>query len=356
MDTSFLPKKIELDFENNQKALGLIAEIDGYRGAWFVLEKTENRGLKELRKIATTQSIGSSTRIEGVTLLDSEIETLLKNLKITKMKTRDEQEIAGYYEVLELIYENYNSIPLSENYIKQLHQLLLTHSTKDSRHRGKYKVLSNQVTATYPDGRTRVLFNTTEPAWVEVEMFDLLNWINLQFEEKRIHPLLIIALFIYEFLSIHPFEDGNGRLSRLLTTLCLLKRGYGFIQYISFENLIEERKKAYYESLMSGQRNRGKKNESAGKWILFFLENLNALTKKLDEKYRAYKESGGYLNERQKQIRDFIAARQPVKFAEAAAAFPDIAEGTLKKDLQYLRVEKIIAMIGKGKGSLYLIP
>src|SRR5690606_32615401 len=149
--------------------------------------------------------------------------------------SRDEQEVIGYYEVLELIYDHYTDIKLSESYLKQLHQTLLKHSHKDERHRGNYKHLSNKVVATYPTGKQRTIFATTEPALVAGEMQELIEWTNRQFEEKSIHPLIIIGNFIYDFLSIHPFQDGNGRLSRLLTTLGLLQHDYAFIQYISFE-------------------------------------------------------------------------------------------------------------------------
>ncbi len=202
-----------------------------------------------MRKIATIESIGSSTRIEGETLTDQEVKELLKDIKITKLKTRDEQEVIGYYEVLELIYDNYADIRLSENYIKQLHQMLLKYSIKDERYRGTYKFLTNKVVATHPTGEQRTIFATTEPAWVATEMQELTEWTNEQLEYKSIHPLIIIASFIYDFLSIHPFQDGNGRLSRLLTTLCLLQNNYSFIQYISLENHIEQNKKAYYEAL-----------------------------------------------------------------------------------------------------------
>src|SRR5699024_4386432 len=141
-------------------------------------------------------------------------------------------EVIGYYEVLELIYDNYSDIRLSENYIKQLHQMLLKYSDKDERHRGTYKFLSNKVIATYPTGEQRTVFTTTEPALVAGEMQELLEWTNEQLEQKNIHPLIVIGHFIYDFLSIHPFQDGNGRLSRLLTTLCLLQNEYPFIQYI----------------------------------------------------------------------------------------------------------------------------
>ncbi len=348
-------KKIDFDFQTNQKVLNLISQIDSYKGKWNSIEKQENIYLKELRKIATIESIGSSTRIEGGTLTDKEIEELLNDIKITKLKTRDEQEVIGYYETLEIIYENYDNIKLSENYIKQLHQNLLRHSEKDTRHRGEYKSLSNKVVANYPQGIQKVIFNTTEVHLVSNEMNDLINWTNTQFKNKEIHPLIIIANLIYEFLSIHPFQDGNGRLSRLLTTLVLLQNDYLFIQYVSFENLIEKTKKEYYQTLMAGQKNRNKENENISEWILYFLDKLRLLTQKLDAKYDVFKSKGGYLNERQKELKNYLSQNQPLKISDFGNKFKNININTIKKDLQYLKKEQIIKSIGKGKGTVYII-
>ena len=348
-------QKLNFDFLTNQRVMQLIAAIDEYRGKWNVVEKRENRYLKELRRIATIESIGSSTRIEGATMTDEEVKQLLKDIKITKFKTRDEQEVIGYYEVLELIFDNFSEIRLSESYIKQLHQLLLKHSNKDERHRGGYKNLPNKVVASYPTGEQKTIFDTTEPALVEGEMFELIEWTNFQWKEKTIHPLIVLAVFLYEFLSIHPFQDGNGRLSRLLTTLFLLKQGYEFIQYISFENHIENHKKAYYDALMTAQRKRITKTDIIDKWLLFFLESLKILTEKLDKKYDVFKQKGGYLNERQKMLKEFIIEQKTVKIADLAVAFPDISPNTMKKDLQYLRTEQIISAVGQGKGTVYVI-
>jgi Fic family protein len=348
-------QKLNFDFITNQRVTKLIASIDEYRGRWNVIEKSENRYLKELRRIATIESVGSSTRIEGATMSDEEITQLLKEVKITKLNTRDEQEVIGYYDVLELIFENYDTIPLSESYIKQLHQLLLKHSNKDGRHRGRYKNLPNKVVATYPTGEHRTIFATTEPALVEGEMFELIEWTNRQWQEKTIHPIIVLAVFVYEFLSIHPFQDGNGRLSRLLTTLFLLRQGYEFIQYISFENHIEQNKKAYYDALMTAQRKRISHNDIIDKWLIFFLESIKKLTEKLDQKYSVFKQKGGYLNDRQKKVREFIVERKTAKFSDFSAGFPDISPNTLKKDLQYLRAEQIIEVIGQGKGTVYTI-
>ncbi len=348
-------QKLNFDFRTNQRVLQLISYIDSFKGKWNITEKQENRYLKELRKIATIESIGSSTRIEGATLSDQEVKELLKDIRITKLKTRDEQEVIGYYEVLELIYVNYSDIKLSESYIKQLHQMLLKYSNKDERHRGTYKILSNKVVAMYPTGEQRPIYATTEPALVGIEMQELAEWTNEQLEHKSIHQLIVIGSFIYDFLSIHPFQDGNGRLSRLLTTLCLLQHDYSFIQYISFENHIEQNKKAYYEALMNGQKNRGTDIERIELWLIFFLESLKILTQKLEQKYDVFKSKGGYLNERQKHIKDFIANNQPFKISDLAKQFPHITLSTLKKDLQYLRDEQVLIMIGKGKGSMYVL-
>ena len=347
--------KLNFDFLTNQKILNLVAQIDLYKGKWNIIEKQENIYLKELRKIATIESIGSSTRIEGGTLTNKEIEELLRNVKITELKTRDEQEVIGYYDTLDIIYENYDNIRLTENYIRQLHQYLLRYCDKDAKHRGQYKSLSNKVVANYPGGIQKVIFNATEVHLVESEMNFLINWTNEQFEKKEIHPLIIIAHFIYEFLSIHPFQDGNGRLSRLLTTLLLLQNEYLFIQYISFENLIEKSKKEYYQALMEGQKNRNEKNENISIWTLFFLNKLNELTQILEAKYDIFKSKGGYLNKRQKLIKEYILKNQPLRLADIARKFKNININTIKKDLQYLKKEQVIISIGKGKGTVYLI-
>jgi len=285
--------KLHFDFQTNQKILNLISKIDLYKGKWNSIETQENKYLKELRKIATIESIGSSTRIEGGTLTDKEIEKLLNDVKISKLKTRDEQEVIGYYETLEIIYKNYDNIQLTENYIKQLHKNLLQYSDKDIRHRGQYKSISNKVIANYPGEVQKVIFNTTDVHLVDSEMNNLINWTNEQFEKKEIHSLIIIANFIYEFLSIHPFQDGNGRLSRLITSLLLLQNDYLFIQYVSFENLIEKTKKEYYQTLMDGQKNRNKKNENILEWTLYFLDKLHDMTQKLDAKYDVFKSKNG---------------------------------------------------------------
>ena len=220
--------------------LALIAEIDEFKGAWRALGTLAPERLSALRRVATIESIGSSTRIEGSKLTDREVEHLLAVLEIQKFSTRDEQEVAGYAEVMETIFRAWTDIPITENHLKQLHRDLLRHSDKDQRHRGEYKSLRNDVGAFDATGQMiGIVFETASPFDTPLRMTELVEWFHEVREMKRIHPLLIVAIFIVTFLEIHPFQDGNGRLSRILTTLLLLQAGYAYVPYSSLECVIE---------------------------------------------------------------------------------------------------------------------
>lgn len=344
--------KLEFSGSIYQQIMRHLSVIDSFKGQWEVIEEKRSKHLKELRKIATIKSIGSSTRIEGATLTDDEVEKLLKSVKITKLDTREQQEVVGYYDALQVILENYKDIELSERYIHQLHGILLKHSGKDRAHKGKYKALSNQVVANYPDGTQRTIFRTTEPAMTGKEMEGLLDWTKERVKQEDMHPVMVVAVFVYEFLSIHPYQDGNGRLSRLLTTLLLMRQGYEFIQYVSFEHIIEERKDDYYRALMEGQKNRYSEQEKIDQWILFFLDCLATLIKRLEVKYETYSKLTKELNDRQREVLEFIQQRQVVQVSEVEQALP-YSRNTLKKDLAYLTDEGLILKTGERKGTRY---
>jgi Fic family protein len=350
-----MEKKMSLDLKTTQKLFSIVARIDQFKGKWELIENKENRYLKELRHIATIQSIGSSTRIEGSTLSNAEVESLLKINKITSFKTRDEQEVGGYYEVLELILDQYPYIELSISNIKSLHNLLMKHSEKDEKHKGEFKKFSNRVVATYPDGNQRTIFNPTEPLLVDKEMDELVEWSNQELGNRDFHSLFVIASFIYEFLSIHPFQDGNGRLSRLLTSLLLLREGYEFVQYISFEHIIEYKKNEYYRALIAAQQHRGKEEEKIAAWLQFFLSSLEELIRKLEEKYNRYQLSGSLLNERQRRLLALIRERQLVRSAELISAFSTISSRTINRDLSVLESENLIEKIGRGRAAAYQV-
>ncbi|MDP3352950.1 MAG: Fic family protein [Flavobacteriaceae bacterium] len=346
-------KKIVFQPEIFQEIIQKLSKIDSFKGGWKLIQNKEKRYLKELRDIATIQSIGSSTRIEGATLTDEEVKQLLKSVKISKLDKREEQEVVGYYEALEVILENYNEIELTERYIHQLHSILLKYSSKDQRHKGQYKSLSNQVVANYDDGNQKVIFRTTEPHLTANEMLDLITWANTQLEQKRLHPILITSIFVYEFLSIHPYQDGNGRLSRLLTTFLLLKQDYNFVEYVSFEHIIENRKDMYYRVLMETQKYRGTEDEILDKWVLFFLNCLNNMTEKLKVKYETYNNLKVGTNDRQKEVLVYIDQHKTVQIKDLENSLSQYSRNTLKKDLQYLVKEGLILTTGSGRGVRY---
>jgi Fic family protein len=270
-----------------QDLVKLVAEIDEFKGRWEALKNLSPDRLNALRKVATVESVGSSTRIEGAKLTDIQVETLLSNIEMKKFDTRDEQEVAGYAEAMDLIFQSYDDMPLTENHIRQLHQVLLRHSTKDERHRGEYKKLDNHVVAIDADGvEIGVIFETTTPFETPRQMEELVHWARKAIAEESMHPLLIVAVFTVQFLAIHPFQDGNGRLSRVLTTLMLLRAGYAYVPYASLESVIEENKDIYYKSLRRTQTTLKGNDPDWTPWVGFFLRCLkkqkNNLVARLD--------------------------------------------------------------------------
>jgi Fic family protein len=225
--------------------------------------------LSALRRVATIESIGSSTRIEGSKLSDREVEKLLANLEIKSFHTRDEQEVVGYAETMELICQSWDDITLTENHVKQLHRDLLKYSEKDAHHRGEYKTHPNSVAAFDETGKQiAIVFETAVPFDTPRLMTEVVDWARGELESRRLHPLLVIAIFVVVFLEIHPFQDGNGRVSRILTTLLLLRAGYAYVPYGSLESVIEHSKEGYYRAAPdAGHQNR---HANWQPWVLFF--------------------------------------------------------------------------------------
>lgn len=335
--------------ELSMKLLAELSKVDRFDASWAAIEKREGATLKQLKSIATVRSVGASTRIEGSKMTDAEVEVLLDKLSVSKLDERDEQEVAGYFEVLDTIAENFPSIDVSEGGIKNLHKLLMKYADKDEWHKGDYKQVSNAVEATLPDGTKQLVFKTTEPGIpTQDAMRQLVDWFHADMETL---PLIKAALFVYDFLSIHPFQDGNGRLSRLLTTLLLLKQGYSWIQYVSFEHEIENRKQEYYRVLMQTQSQRP--NEDVTEWLKFFincLQNIqNQLLAKLDES-RAPEST----SQREKKILLYIQHHPGCSSGEISKKL-NLALPTVKKTLKEMVVKKLIVTEGKGKATGYLL-
>jgi Fic family protein len=274
----------DLDRPQSRETIQLISELDEFKGRWRRLREIQAEKLLALRQVATIESTASSTRIEGVELTDADVAAVLGGLKVDSFRSRDEAEVRGYGELHTLIYERSGEIPLTENHLKQLHGLLLRYVGKDERHRGEYKKLPNDVTATYKDGRTEVVFQTATPFDTPRLMSGLIAQTNAALADPTLHPLFAIARFVVSFLAIHPFQDGNGRLSRALTTLLLLKSGYEYVPYASLERIIEENKVRYYAALRESQLAMRTDPARFGAWLLFFLGSLTAQKKALDAK------------------------------------------------------------------------
>jgi Fic family protein len=335
------------------EVLGLIARIDEFKGAWRALGALAPDRLSALRRVATIESIGSSTRIEGSKLSDREVERLLANLAIQKFETRDEQEVAGYAELMELIFRAWEDIPFNENHIRQFHQILLQHSRKDKRHRGHYKTASNSVAAFDENGvQIGILFATATPFDTPRLMAELVAWVDAEREKAHLHPLLIIAIFVVVFLEIHPFQDGNGRLSRVLTTLLLLQAGYAYVPYSSLESVIEASKEAYYLALRQTQGTIRGDAPDWQPWLLFFLRALAAQIQRLEKKIEREKIVLAALPALSLHIVEFVRGHGRITMAEAIKLTGG-NRNTLKRHLRNLIGRGHLQQHGSGRGVWY---
>ena len=337
--------------------LSLIAGIDEFKGAWRALGTLAPDRLSALRRVATIESIGSSTRIEGSKLSDREVERLLSNLQIKSFTTRDEQEVAGYAEVMELVFSSWQDITLTENHIKQLHRDLLTYSEKDAWHRGNYKTSTNSVVAFDEDGKQLgVVFETATP-------FDtprLMTELVAHFTEERaapgagpqLHPLLQIGIWIVVFLEIHPFQDGTGRLSRVLTTLLLLQAGYAYVPYSSLESVVEHSKEAYYLSLRQTQGTIRTETPNWQPWLLFFLRALAEQVRRLHRKVEREKLVLAALPELSLQIVEFAREHGRITMGDAIRLTGG-NRNTLKQHFRALVERGHLGQHGAGRGVWY---
>ena len=336
--------------------LSLLSEIDEFKGAWRALGLLAPERLNALRRIATIESIGSSTRIEGSKLNDREIERLLSNLEIQSFSSRDEQEVIGYAEVMDTVFNSFMDIPISENHIKQLHCDLLRYSEKDERHRGEYKKLPNNVGAFDETGKMiAIVFETASPFDTPAQMTDLITWLNSARELKRLHPLIIIAIFVVSFLAIHPFQDGNGRLSRILTTLLLLQTGYAYVPYSSLESVIENNKESYYLALRQTQCTIREAAPNWQPWLMFFMRALQQQKRRLAVKVEREKNSLAALPVLAVNILDYVHAHGRVTTRDMVREL-GASPNTLKATFSTLVKKQLLARHGGGRSIWYGLP
>jgi Fic family protein len=330
-----------------------ISAIDEFKGVWRAIGNLKPERLHALKKIATIESVGSSTRIEGAKMTDQEVEALLTGIDIRSFRSRDEQEVAGYAEAVNLVFDAYDQIPISENHIKQLHRILLKYSAKDTRHRGEYKKLPNHVEAFDQNGKSLgVIFETATPFDTPMKMEALVSWTNRSLDQKDLHPLLIIAIFTVHFLAIHPFQDGNGRLSRILTTLLLLQNGYLYVPYCSLESIVEQNKDGYYLALRKAQSTLDQRDEKLDVWLTFFLNCMKKqkdnLVLKIEREQLMVK-----LPALSSEILEVVKQHGQVAISDIQA-ITQANRNTIKVRLRELVNDGYLTKQGKGKGTVYL--
>lgn len=339
--------------------LTIISEIDEFKGSWKLLGKMAPEKLKSLKKVATIESVGSSNRIEGNKLTDKQVEELLSRINKQSFSNRDEEEVAGYAKLADTIFEDWEVIPLSENYIKQLHKILLEYSSKDEKHKGEYKKISNSVAAYDNEGEEiGVVFETATPFETPLKMQELIDWVNKNLSDKFYHPLIVIGIFVVEFLAIHPFQDGNGRLSRALTNLLLLKSGYLYIPYSSTESIVEDNKDGYYRALRQTQTTLNKETNYEP-WLMFFLKTLQKQKIRLEYKIEHIEEMPTSkqaknldLPELSANILEFFNSKDRATISEIVD-FTGANMNTIKKHLANLIKQNYLTKHGKTRGAWY---
>lgn len=351
MAVNIMKKRYEKRILMSPEVILKITKIDELKGLWRGGISINPQILGKLKKSIIITSTGSSTRIEGSKMTDEEIERFLNALKINPPENRDEEEVAGYANLLGRIFDNWNKLKLSESTILQFHEILLHYSKKDGLHKGKYKTKENLVVAYNKKGEQITIFKPTEPWLAKKEMDDVLYWTDEAFREEKLHPILIIANFIFEFLAIHPFTDGNGRLSRALTNLLLLQAGYEYIPYVSLEEIIEDKKDAYYSSLRQTQRNHKNENENIGPWLNFFLDTLLIQAKRAEEIMKN-DNPVKLLSKRQLEVYELFE-EESLSVLEIKRKL-NIPEQTIKQALRRLVSLKLIEVLGLGRGTKYL--
>ena len=347
MDTS----KVKID----KQMLLNISKIDEFKGRWLSLSRILPERLEALKKVATIQSAGSSTRIEGAKLTDEEVEAFLGGKVSGKTKSRDEEEVKGYAEVMDLITESYGLIDITENHILQLHQTLLKYSSKENRYRGKYKSTHNKISAFNEDGEeVGIILDTASPFDTPELIKKLVMWYNEEIDRYEEHPLILIAVFIVHLLAIHPFQDGNGRASRALTTLLLLRAGYIHVQYSSLERVIENTKEEYYLALRRSQSTLYTTNKKINEWVGYFLKIMAKQVNDLENKL----EREQSLNELPPLSKELIfLAKQTGKLTvKLAVESTGENRNTIKKHLFQMVELGQIKNHGQGKGTWYQAP
>lgn len=331
-----------------------IAKIDELKGQWVAGVRLDPQTLGRLKQSVLITSTGASTRIEGAKLSDHEVERLMSGLDVRRFADRDEQEARGYFLLLQNVFAAWKAIRFSESAVKHFHKELLRFVAKDQRHRGEYKKVENSVGVVDSYGKViRTLFATTPAYLTPKAMQELTDWTKSMLGSARYHPLLVIGNFLVEFLRIHPFQDGNGRLSRVLTNLLLLQSGYVYMPYVSHEKIVELNKTDYYLALRQSQKTFGTKRETIVPWLAFFLSVLHAQAMKANA-LLSQEHVELLLSEKQAAVLNVLLHVAYASRADIVRA-TKIPRATVNQALaKLLRLQKI-ERLGQGRATRYRV-
>ncbi|MCX6717023.1 MAG: Fic family protein [Candidatus Taylorbacteria bacterium] len=350
MEENRFNKRIPL----SQDILARISKIDQFQGLWQGSLRLSPQILGRLKAFVVITSTGASTRIEGAKMTDEEIACFLRGLKENAPKGLDQEEVAGYADLIGRIFDSWKTMKLTEGWIQQFHSILLNFSEKDKTHKGKYKDGDNKVIMTNDKKQDVVLFNPTHSYLVKGEMLAAIEWTNGQLESRQIHPLLVIANFVFEFLAIHPFSDGNGRVSRALTNFLLLQAGYSYVPYVSLDEIIEQTKVDYYLALRATQKNHGTDHEDITPWVDYFLTALTEQTERA-RKIMDEDQPEKLLSQKQKEIFELFNEGKEIGVAEVVTLLEGrIERETIKQALSRLVKLKLLERVGQGRGTRYV--
>jgi Fic family protein len=335
-----------------QNIWSLINQIDELKGRWVGGATLNPQALGRLKRSVLVTSTGASTRIEGAKLSDEDVEKLMRGLRMQKFADRDKQEVLGYYELLDNVFNSWKHIPFSESTIKHFHKELLKYVKKDELHRGEYKKVENRVEMINEAGESiGVLFDTTAPYLTPKEMQELVEWTREALEAGEQHPLLVIASFLVEFLNIHPFQDGNGRISRILTNLLMLRAGYVYAPYVSHEKLVEDNKAEYYIALRKSQKTIKSQKENIIPWLEFFLNICLAQTKQAIE-LLSKENIERLLSPKQLVVWQYLMQTEEATPGEITKA-TKIARATVSQAIEVLSRLKKVERVGQGRTTRY---
>jgi Fic family protein len=342
-------EKIQISHE----LLILLSEIDEFNGGWRAMAPLAPERLKVLREAAMVEAIASAARIEGSELTGRDIERVLAKPIVKYSASRDEQEVAAYAEALETIFQAWGDISISENQLRQLHRDLLRSDATDKRRPGQYKTQPNHVGA-FDESGHKVLFflETVPPEETPERMAELISWLNETRRLRSLHPLLIAAVFKAVFLEIHPFSEGNGRLSRVLTTLLLLQGGYGFVPYISLESAIEQSKDNYYLALRQTQGTIRQTTPNWQPWLLFFFRAMVQQVGQLGQIIEREKRSFSTLPQLAVNILDCARSHGRVGMSQMMD-LTGASRNTLKEHFRKLVENRLLVQQGGGRSTWY---